>query len=54
MFKFKPEVKNRQEGNPLNVLLERFPEKPWNWYGLSCNPNITLKDILNHPEKPWN
>ena len=26
-------------------------DKPWNW--ISRNPNITLKFILDHPDKPW-
>lgn len=29
----------------------QFPNKPWNWTGLSENPNITMKDVLENPEK---
>ncbi len=28
-------------------------DKPWNWYWISQNPNITLDIILNNPDKPW-
>jgi hypothetical protein len=42
------------EKNPLKVLLEIFPEKCWNWYYISQNPNITMSDILKHPNLPWN
>ena len=30
------------------------PELPWDWHGVSQNPNITLTDILEHPKNPWN
>ena len=40
--------------NILMYLLEKHPEKPWNWKCLSSNPNITIDIIENHPEKPWN
>ena len=39
--------------NPLLYLLEKYPDKPWNWTWISGNPNITMKMIENHPEKPW-
>ena len=29
-------------------------ELPWDWYGLSSNPNITFDIILTHLDKPWN
>ena len=38
----------------LIYLLEQFPDKEWNYNGLSANPNIDLKYILNNPDKPWN
>ena len=25
----------------------------WNWSELSQNPNITMRDVLDHPDKPW-
>ena len=28
--------------------IEKHPEKPWNWLGISGNPNITIKFIKNH------
>ena len=42
--------------NILTYLLEKYPDKPWdwNWYWISKNPNITMKMIETHPEKPWN
>ena len=29
------------------------PDKPWTWYGLSRNPNITMEDVKDNPDKPW-
>jgi hypothetical protein len=29
------------------------PDKNWDWYGISSNPNITMKDINDNPDKPW-
>ena len=37
----------------LPKLVEKYPEKPWSYYLLSSNPNITLTDVRNHPEIPW-
>lgn len=39
----------RRKPNQLIQLLERFPNKPWDLNGLSCNPNITMDWILEHP-----
>ena len=39
--------------NILLYLLEKYPEKPWNWVYISWNPNITMEFIEKHPEKPW-
>ena len=39
--------------NTLIRLLEAFPDKPWDWDYISRNPNITMKDILEHHEFPW-
>jgi len=39
--------------NHLLILLKKYPNKPWNWYGLSCNPNITWEIVQNNPNKPW-
>jgi hypothetical protein len=40
-------------------LINKFPDKSRcnelvDWEYLSENPNITLRDILNNPDKPWN
>ena len=35
-------------------FIENHPEKPWDWRGLSANPNITFDIVLAHPDKPWN
>jgi hypothetical protein len=34
-------------------LVSRHPEFEWEWIYLSVNPNITIKDINEHPELPW-
>ena len=39
--------------NILTYLLEKHPEKPWDWHGISSNPNITMEFIEKHPNKPW-
>ena len=35
----------------LIKLIERFPEKAWNWYIISSNPNVTMEFIEKHPKK---
>ena len=29
------------------------PDKPWRWYGLSSNPNITMEMVNANHDKPW-
>ena len=33
--------------------VEKYPYKPWDWSGLSRNPNVTLEIIEKYPDKPW-
>ena len=40
--------------NELQKLLLKYPDKPWNWYWLSCNSNITMDFIEKYPDNPWN
>ena len=40
--------------NMLWYLIEKYPEKPWNWDGISRNPNITMEFIEKYPDKQWN
>ena len=40
--------------NTLQQLILKFPDKPWYWYGLSYNPNITMNFVLENPDKLWN
>ena len=35
-------------------LIEKYPNKPWNWMTISQNPNITIDYIDAHPDKHWN
>jgi hypothetical protein len=35
-------------------MIEKYPKKPWNWYEISCNPNISIEMIEKYPDKPWN
>ena len=37
--------------NTLQLLLEKYPDKPWNWHGVSNNPNITMKFIETNINK---
>ena len=39
--------------NILQYLLEKYPNKPWNWVGISRNPNITMEFIEKYPDKMW-
>lgn len=39
--------------NALEILLEKYPDKSWNWKFLSVNPNITHDFIKRYPDKPW-
>ena len=35
-------------------IIKKNPDKPWDWDGISRNPNITMEMIENDPDKPWN
>ena len=35
----------------FNYIL--YTRKPWNYYELSQNPNITWEIICNNPDRPW-
>ena len=39
--------------NVLEYLLEKYPNKPWDWSDISANPNITMEIIEKCPDKPW-
>src|SRR5271157_4062973 len=47
------EIKN-YIGSKFMKFIDDHPDKPWNWSGISSNPNITMKMIDDHPDKPWN
>ena len=34
-------------------FIEKYPNKPWNWRGLSRNQNITWDIVKANPNKPW-
>ena len=34
-------------------IIERNPNKPWSWWGVSANPNITVDIIQKYPDKSW-
>jgi len=34
-------------------IVEKYPDKPWNWKDLSRNPSITWENIISNPDKPW-
>ena len=35
-------------------LIQSNLDKPWDWYWISCNPNITWDIIQQNRDKPWN
>ena len=39
--------------NILEYLLEKYPNKPWNWRSISWNSNISIEFIEKYPDKPW-
>jgi hypothetical protein len=39
--------------NILIQLLEKYPDKPWHWYSISYNPNLTMEFIEKYPDKLW-
>jgi hypothetical protein len=34
-------------------IVKKNPDKPWEWYCISMNPNITWDIIRDNPDKPW-
>jgi hypothetical protein len=38
----------------LEKLLHIFPEKNWNWFAVSKNPNISWSFVTTHLHFPWN
>ena len=39
--------------NTLEYLLEKYPNKPWDWSYITANSNITIDFIEKHMDKPW-
>ena len=37
--------------NHLEILLDLLPSEPWDWYGVSQNPNVTWEFIHTHRHK---
>ena len=38
--------------NTLIYLLEKYPDKEWDWIYISMNPNIKIEFIEKYPNKP--
>jgi hypothetical protein len=34
-------------------IVERYPNKDWNWYHLSLNQNIIIEIVERYPNHPW-
>ena len=34
-----------QNSNITMEIIEKYPEKPWVWWGISQNPNITIEIV---------
>ena len=41
------------ENNQLLKLLKKYPDKDWDWYNISANPNITINYVKNNIDKEW-
>src|SRR5258708_39529406 len=39
--------------NQLWSLINLYPDKNWNWCGISCNSNTTINIIKKNFDKPW-
>jgi hypothetical protein len=35
-------------------IIEKYPDKSWDWKWISENPNITMEIIEKYPDNPWN
>lgn len=47
------EINLTNTNNDLITLITLFPDKEWDWYHISKNPNITWKFIQENPTLPW-
>lgn len=45
------EIENRS--NHIWTIITMYPDKTWDWSGVSCNPNITWEIIETNPDAPW-
>ena len=43
----------RQNDNSLLILLKLYPNKHWDWFDVTCNPNITIEHVIDNPSLPW-
>ena len=34
-------------------MINKYPNKNWNWWEISCHENITMDIIEKYPNKPW-
>ncbi len=46
-------IYQKRKFNWLLYMIIKFPEKSWNWYGVSKNPNITWEIIQQYPNWQW-
>ena len=53
-FKELKELYSRKFSNGYWEIISNNLYKPWNWYFLSLNPNITWEIISNNLDKDWN
>ena len=44
---------NKEWSTYFFKFIQDNPIQNWNWYSISRNPNITMKNIKDNPEKPW-
>jgi hypothetical protein len=40
--------------NEFMEFIDKNPDKPWDWSGISGNPNLTMEFIDKNPDKIWN
>src|SRR5437868_13050506 len=54
LYQLNTPKKVRRYANHLTTLFKLFPDKLWDMYGISQNPNISFDFVLTHPELKWN
>lgn len=50
---FASDEKTLELSNPLWTLIEKHPDRNWNWESISANEWTTFEIVAKYPNKPW-